>query len=334
MRVMTVESVEDSTDTDGKKTLTLKGRSLEATVLTNRVVRNALTTTVAEPSWVITDTPKNVMNTMFDHVVRQGSLSPSDTIPYLQPGSIMPADNIAPPSNVITWSQDPTDLYTALNQLGGLYGLGFRIVRNFDLSQLYFDVYSGSDRSTSQTLLAPVVFSPELNNLENTTSLLTIDKKKNVAYVVSDQGFRIVYDSTADATTSGFDRNVMWVKADNLDGTPSAATVQAYLLQVGREALAQNQATAAFDGEISQYSQYTYGVHYNLGDLVEQRSSDGIANQMRVTEQIFTNDENGEKSYPTLTTYQFVNVGSWLAWPGNQVWADLDPNPTTWSQQA
>jgi hypothetical protein len=91
MRVMTVESVEDSTDTDGKKTLTLKGRSLEATVLTNRVVRNALTTTVAEPSWVITDTPKNVMNTMFDHVVRQGSLSPSDTIPYLQPGSIMPA---------------------------------------------------------------------------------------------------------------------------------------------------------------------------------------------------------------------------------------------------
>jgi hypothetical protein len=182
--------------------------------------------------------------------------------------------------------------------------------------------------------LAPVVFSPELNNLENTTSLQTIDKKKNVAYVVSDQGFRIVYDSTADATTSGFDRNVMWVKADNLDGTPSAATVQAYLLQVGREALAQNQATAAFDGEISQYSQYTYGVHYNLGDLVEQRSSDGIANQMRVTEQIFTNDENGEKSYPTLTTYQFVNVGSWLAWPGNQVWADLDPNPTTWSQQA
>lgn len=334
MRVMTVESIEDDVANNGTKLLTLKGRSLEATVLENRVVRNALTDTITEPSWTITGTPQSVMNTMFDHIVRLGSLSPSDTIPYLQPGSIMPVDTIPAPTDSITWVQDPDSLYNALNKLGSLYGLGFRIIRNFDLSQLYFDVYSGSDRTTSQTVLAPVVFSPGLENLQNTKELVTIDQKKNVAYVTSDQGFRIVYDSTSDATTAGFDRNVMWVKADNLTGTPTPEQVQAYLLQLGREALAQNQAMAAFDGEISQYSQYVYGVDYNLGDLVEQRNIDGIANQMRVTEQIFTHDGNGEKSYPTLTTYQFVNIGSWLAWPSNQVWADLDSNTTAWADQA
>jgi hypothetical protein len=68
--------------------------------------------------------------------------------------------------------------------------------------------------------------------------------------------------------------------------------------------------------------------------MVEQRNTDGVTNKMRVTEQIFVNDKEGERSYPTLSLFQFINTGSWLSWEQNQVWADLENNPTTWAQQA
>lgn len=325
-RVMTVETVEDSTDAAGKSMLKVKGRSLEY-ILGNRVAMYDLGGT----PWTITAPPKSVMNTIFDHVVRTPAINAGDAIPFLQPGSIFPADTIAAPVDPITWNVEPEDLYSALKKIADPYLLGFRLVRNFDLSQLYFDVYTGSDRTTSQTALPPVVFAPNLDNLQSTTELTTVENAKNVAYVYSDQGALIVYGADADSTTSGLDRDVMPVKADNLPGSPTVDQVTSWLTQVGREALLKNTSYSAFDGEIDQNSQYKYGVHYNLGDLVEMRNNDGVSNRMQVTEQIMVSDSNGERSYPTLTLYQFVNTGSWLSWESNKVWEDYDDDfDTVW----
>jgi hypothetical protein len=68
--------------------------------------------------------------------------------------------------------------------------------------------------------------------------------------------------------------------------------------------------------------------------MVEIRNADGMTNKMRVTEQIFVNDTQGERAYPTLSIFQFINTGSWLSWKNNQVWADLENDPTTWADQA
>jgi hypothetical protein len=54
---------------------------------------------------------------------------------------------------------------------------------------------------------------------------------------------------------------------------------------------------------------------------------------MRVTEQIFVSDSQGERSYPTLTVNTFITTGSWLSWMNNKVWLDLDGDATTWSEQ-
>lgn len=326
--VMTVESVGDSTDANGESILTLQGRSLES-VLDNRAAMLSLT----DPVWDITDTPMNIMNTVFNHIVRDGAISLGDKIPYLQPGSLFVPGNNEIDAAPITVSITPDSVYNVLNNIGSTYGLGFRILRNADESQLYFDVYAGDDRTASQTVFPPVVFSPELNNLQNTSELYTIDKHKNVAYVYSDQGSLIVYAGDVDASVEGFDRNVMYVEATSLEGTPTPAQITANLLQAGKEALAQNTRTATFDGEISEYSSFLYGVHYNLGDMVDKRNSDGVSNKMRVTEQIFVNDSTGERSYPTLETYKYVNVGSWLAWDADQTWADLTSSPQTWADQ-
>lgn len=330
MYVMTVETVENGTSSDGKATLSLKGRSLEGTLLGDRVVMESL----ADPTWTLTDKPKAIMEAMFDHICRVPAIDPGDEIPFLQVGSIMPADTIDDPIDPITVVQDPAPLYDALKLIGDAYGLGFRLLRNFDQSELYFDVYAGSDRTTGQSMLDPVVFSPDLGNLQNTTELTSIDDAKNVAFVYSDQGSMFVYGGGVAPDVTGFDRKVLPVKADNLDGDPTEEQLSSHFSQAGREALVAHQPYQAFDGEINQFSEYKYGTHYNLGDMVEQRNTDGVTNKMRVTEQIFVADKEGERGYPTLSLFQFINTGSWLSWEQNQVWADLENNPTTWAEQA
>jgi hypothetical protein len=102
------------------------------------------------------------------------------------------------------------------------------------------------------------------------------------------------------------------------------------MIQRGVSELAKNRQTYGFDGQLSEISQYQYGVDYFLGDLVELRNVDGAVSNMLVTEQIFVSDKQGERSYPTLSVYQFVMPGTWFSEVPSQHWADL-PDTDHWA---
>jgi hypothetical protein len=223
--------------------------------------------------------------------------------------------------DIITYEVDPKTVYTAEKDLCDQYLLGFRLVRNFDTSQLYFGIYTGSDRTTHQSVLPAVLFSSELDNLQNTSELTSSAAYKNVAYVLSPVGTEIVYAPEADSSVAGFSRQVLIVQADDITD-PDPPTASAQMIRRGIDELAKYRKTSAFDGEISQNSQYKYGTDYNLGDLVTLRNASGVMNDMQVTEQIFVSDNQGDRSYPTLTVNQFVTPGSWLALPADKVWND------------
>ena|SRR5882757_5302331 len=319
-RVMIVETVEDSTDDNGTKLLKLTGRSLEA-ILDSRLARGSMDDLTTDPKWILTGTPVEIATQIFHDICVTGILHASDIIPMVTEGSIFPDDTIPPPVDDISYEIDPKTVYTAEKDLCDQYLLGFRLVRNFDTSQLYFDIYTGSDRTTHQSVLPAVLFSPELDNLQNTSELTSSAAYKNVAYVLSPVGSEIVYAPEADSSVAGFDRKVMIVQADDITDT-DPPTASALMVQRGIDELAKNRKSSAFDGEISQNSQYKYGTDYNLGDLVTLRNTDGIMNDMQVTEQIFVSDNQGDRSYPTLTVNQFVTPGSWLALPADKVWND------------
>lgn len=328
-RVMTVETVEDVTDADGKEMLKVKGRSLES-MLEDRVIKNTLTDTTTDPTWVIDDTPGNVARIMFDHICRDGALDLKDKIPFLQPGTIFSAGTIPESTTPIIWQQAPDSLYAAIKSVCDTYDLGFRLVRNFDMSQLYFDIYTGNDRTTRQIVLPQVIFAPNLDNIQSTSELTNIQKSKNVAYVFSTEGYAVVYGENVDPDIDGFDRRVIVVNAYLPAGTTD---VDGALIQAGQEALRQNRASQLFDGEINQYSTYSYGVDYDLGDIVETRNKDGVITYKRVTEQIFVSDAAGERSYPTLTMDMYVGTNTWLDWNNKTTaWIDYDADTTTtWS---
>ena len=330
-RVMTVESIVNSTDEEGRRILKVTGNSLES-CLEDRVAMDGLTALAGNPTWDIADVPAAVARKIFHDICGTGTLSIHDKIPFLtEANGLMPASTIAEPVDPIKYSEGPQTVYKAIKDICDVWYLGFRLLRNFDQSQLFWDIYSGSDRTTGQTLRPPVVFAPNLDNLTNTSEFNTIEAAKNVAYVYSTNGFQVVYPQDVPPDIDGFDRRVLHVDASDITLAAGAA-LDAALLQRGKEQLAQNRSFQAFDGEISQQSQYKYQRDYFLGDLVEMRNDDSVTNQMRVTEQIFVSDKEGDRSYPTLTLNTYIGTGSWLSWASNQTWLDLDADPITWSE--
>jgi len=319
-RIMRVESIEDGNDSENRRVLTVKGRSIEA-ILLDRVAKESLSNLTTSPRWIITNPPATVARKIFHDICVTGILDPNDVIPFIVEGSFLSPSTIPEPIDPITVELEPVTVYDAIKNIGDVWNLGFRMLRNYDMSQLYFDIYTGSTRTSAQNVLPPVIFTPELDNLQNTKELTSIDQTKNVAYVYSPAGFQMVYAIGVDPDVEGFERRVLVVNASDItDENPDVASA---LIQRGNEELAKYRVYQAFDGEISRSSQYKYGTHYNLGDIVEMRNLSGVTNNMRVTEQIFVSDREGERSYPTLSLNTFINTGSWLSWLNNKVWSEL-----------
>jgi hypothetical protein len=413
-RVMIVETVEDKSNSDGSQTLVVTGSSLEI-IMDDRVARDSMINgTTIEPKWVIADLPADIARMVFKNIMVDGLLDPADVLPFYHDGNMYPQDTIAEPSTVVTVSMDIQSLLAALKSICQTYDLGFRITRNGDTSQLFFNIYSGTDRTSSQTVQPAVVFAPALDNLLNSSYLTSQKQYKNMAYVFCPDGAAKVYNTGIDPNVSGFVRHVLPVNATDIKfpdrntagagGVPvyavsatqqasikvaqglatttqlqsdslakltklqrllaqdhanisgalltagsglttaqvadintvvalsdsynptEDAALNALLTARGLQELAKHNNITAFDGEIPKNGTYKYEKDYYLGDIAEVRNQDGVVNNVRVTEQIMSQDASGEKSYPTLSSRLVITPGVWAAWDANQAWADVDDN--------
>ncbi len=406
-RVMTIETVEDKMTQDGSKTLVITASSLEI-LFDDRVARADMANgngSTIEPNLIITGFPSAIARTLFSNIMITGSLDPGDVLPFYAAGNMYPADTIAEPTTNVTMTLTVASLLATLKTICQTYDLGFRLTRNLDNSQLFFNIYAGNDRTTQQTTLPAVVFAPNLDNLLNSSYLTSTKQYKNVAYVVGADSSLIVYGNGVDPTTSGFDRRVLFVNANDLkypdrtigpaytitaaqqasikvaqglttttqlqnnslgklsamqrlftqDGVNISAVLNlvgttltaqqktditavqtasnnynptedtaynALLTARGLQELAKANNITALDGQIPQVGSYKYDTDYFLGDILEVRNEDGVVNQVRVTEQIFTQDATGEKSYPTLSSRLVIKPGVWASWDALQQWAD------------
>lgn len=322
VRIMVVETVEDSDDEEGRAMLTVTGRSLEA-ILEERAAMNSLGSLDTTPKWSLMGVPGDIARQVFEKICVDGILSPEDIIPQFGPGSYFPADTIPETADVITREFEPSSVYSVVKSVCDEFELGFRLYLNPDTQELNFDVYSGNDRTSAQSSVAAVVFSQALDNLSNVTELKSHAGFKNVAYVFGKVGSTIVYSHEDEANLRGVERRVLVVVDNDIEET-DPVLLEELLQNKGKEELAKHRKVYAFDGEIPQNSDYKYNVDYILGDMVEMRNTDGAAKNMRVAEQIFVIDEQGERSYPTLTDVLLITPGTWLSWDYAQEWVDAD----------
>lgn len=325
--IMIVKSIDDKESSDGERLITVKGESFES-LLKERVAKRS----ASEEVWELTGQPKDVAGDLFATVCLNGALDVNDIIPGVQFGNVLPPGDIPIPTETITLPVKPIELDKAIKVIMDVWNFGFRIIRDDSgTGQLFFSFYTGVNLTQEQSVNKPVVFSSELENLDSIEEFRSEYDAKNVAYVTSPAGFAIVYAPTVPPDTAGLERRVLHVDANDItEGTQEQ--IENALNQRGREELSRHRMFHGFDGKIGQNAKYRYIRDYNLGDLVEMKNLDGDTKQMRVTEQIFVSDREGERTYPSLEQHLYVNAGSWVSWSEHYVWVDFDSNPISWSE--
>jgi len=322
-----VDSVENKFQENGKRLLVIKGKTLEAK-MRDRPNGYPTVPLVTEPIKITTGSqvPAAALRTLFASICGPTAAVTTDRFsPYIQATTYSPTSGrMGEPIETPLIQTSLGDLYETIRQVCELYRLGFRLICPNDDGKLYFEIYTGYDRTSAQSTLPAVIFSPMLDNLTDTTELTVSETYKNVAHVYAPAyttapGYRVVYAGTTDASTASFARKVLVVDASDITDV-AGTTLNNKMDQRGAEELAKCRITKVFDGQIPQTNSYVYGTDYMLGDLVEKRSESGDLMQMRVTEQIFTSNSEGEKNYPTLTVDSLVTPGAWDAVSASKYW--------------
>lgn len=242
---------------------------------------------------------------------------PYELIPNLQLATPDVQDMSPYPDEVIL-SISNGNLYDAVKAVSDAYGLGFRLYpKNIveDSYDLVFETYTGKNRTSLQDVNPVVRFQTALDSLTNTEELRSISGYKNVAWAYATNivsTYFLVGYAFADAAAQrsvGFDRRTLLVQVDdiqpddvNLTTSDGRAAFVALLSKRAQNALINNNYVRMVNGEIVPQNGYKYNVHYGLGDIIELTVESGDSSIARVSEYVFTEDENGSSSYPTLSS--------------------------------
>lgn len=206
-------------------------------------------------------------------------------------------------------------VYDAMSDIAETYEIGMQIILNVgETYPLQFRSYKGLDRTTGQTENPIVRFSPQMDSFTDIKEVQSIANLKTQVYSFA-PGLEPNEGETDLRTTpgistltgegyTGFDLRAMLVFAEDITTDQvggNAATLLDILNNRAKTELTENKYIKTVDGEIVPDSQFQYGAHYNLGDIIEVEGNSGTVQEARITEYIRSHDNSGEKAYPTVT---------------------------------
>lgn len=204
-------------------------------------------------------------------------------------------------------------VYDAMRDIATTYHIGMQITLESATESSYilgFRSYKGLDRTTGQTVNPPVRFSPEMDSLTDIKELQSIAALKTLVYAFAKNNPNNVATlgpgiaSLTGSQYTGFDLRALQMLTSDITSDPAnpldANKLLALLNERAKDALYANPFVKAVDGEIVPENQFQYGVDYNLGDIIEVQGNSDTVSTSRVTEYIRSQDEAGERSYPTV----------------------------------
>lgn len=177
-------------------------------------------------------------------------------------------------------------VYNAMREIATTYEVGMEINLLFADENEYslgFRSYRGVDRTSDQVVYPTVRFSPTMDSLTDIEELRSIAALKTHVYSFAPgnpDGLATVpgESSLSGSEYTGFDLRALMIfeediTTDQVGG--SSANLVAILNSRADDALTNNRYIVSVDGEIVPDSQFKYGVHYSLGDVIEVQGSGG-----------------------------------------------------------
>jgi len=166
-------------------------------------------------------------------------------------------------------STDYKKLHEEAASAAALTGLGIKMIMDVELRKFIFDVLSGRDLTSLQTVLPPVIFSSEYDNVFSQCYTDSRVSYRNVAIVDSRRdsiGREIAFVNNE---ISGENRRELFVSGGSIPR--GEADKQR---ELGALRLNDMVHVKALDGVINPHHSFKYGVDYKLGDIVTMKYDD------------------------------------------------------------
>ena len=292
--VMIIEKILISSDVEDSNHITVSGRSLES-ILDRRIVWGQRT---------LSGNLQNVVKTLLDENV------------------ISPVDNNRKISNfVFEASTDPlitglsidtqytgNNLYDVINNLCEERNIGFKVTLN-NSKQFVFKLYAGVDRSYGQTSIPYVIFSPNFENIINSSYIESRSSFKNVT-LVGGEGEGSARRYTTVGVGVGLNRRELFTDARDISSDVGDGVVltdeeyTAKLQQRGREKLIENPEVISFEGQVETILMFKYGEDFFNGDIIQIANEYGHETKARILEIVISEDGEGMSVYPTFKTIE------------------------------
>lgn len=294
-----VEIVKSTIDDKGNKTFNVKGRTLEV-VLTTRII------------WGTYNASNKYASTAMYEIVNQNCVNPTNAkrkIPYLECAEDKQL------GGKMSVQKTGGDVYDSLTTIAGSKDLGFNVLFRPKEKKLIFEVVAGVDRTIEQSVVDPVEFSTDLEDILSSSYYTNDQDEKNVAFVQGEgDGASRVSQISGNNELEGFDRKELYVDARDLqsetvneDGSTTSLTPDEYkaaLVNRGDDKLSECEVTETFEAQIRVFGdvQYEFGKDYQKGDKVTVRDRQlNVVVSARITEV----EEDFDDEYALVLTFGY-----------------------------
>ena len=296
---MFVESRNPKQDTEEGNRVTLTGRELSS-LLYRRVI---------EETYVASGPLQSVVLDLLNkHIIAPSNANRGISNFYFSENNDAALNDL-----VVNKKYDIGYLYDVLLDLCSPLGVGFHVHLLEDT--FIFKLTVGQDRSYRQEANPYVVFSNEYENILTGKLLISDRAYKNVATVYTDDdnpNLRLlsVYDSLTEP--AGLERREKLVDARDLTRyVPDADDLNdteflGVIMGRAETELAASKKDIVFDGAMDTNHTFVLGEDFFLGDIV-QVSTDGYEGASRISEIIYSDDENGFSACPSFETMEDSN---------------------------
>jgi hypothetical protein len=245
--------------------LMIKGYSLQG-ILSRRIT--------VPPTGQAYDKIRANAETVLKHYVRNNAVEPLD------PSRVIPNLVIAEDLQrgvIVEWQSRYKQLDEELEKIAFSTNIGWNIFLDLQQQKWIFDVYESRNLTASQSMLPPVIFSIDFDNIKNQTFTDSAVSYKNTAYV-GGQGEGGEREIVEIGNESGLSRIETFIDARDVEDDLS-------LTERGHQKLNEFQKITSFESEILTYGPFVYEKDWDLGDIVTvQDKKWGITLDTPITE--------------------------------------------------
>lgn len=204
-------------------------------------------------------------------------------------------------------------IYDILNNISKKSVTGFN-VRFSGSNGFVCNLYKGTDRTSSQKTLDPVIFSPIMDNISYVNYLEDQTDYKNYMISYNDSGVDTedaasIYNKyswvrrTNSTQASGIDRYEVPFRANSSEDTTMLAS--------GKEEFEKGDydLVKVSEGEIDPYVKNAFGENYFLGDMVDITNENGVVMTAVISEVVRSYDTDGFIVTPNFQNMQEYDYG-------------------------